>query len=227
MKCFWAGAIFLILTSPTSASAHLEQWASKEEIRAATKSPDFITKARLRDISPDQKKYDFSVLGRFHASLKQTFEALTQFQDYAKFLPLVQESTYRKTEQELDLKGGVWGYYLASTLKLNPQPLQKVEFEVIRGHFLGMKGFLQLEEAAEGYTLALLQGSQEGKTFPPKFLIENGARFALSLMGRRMRSFIEEQKSESTLEKTPRKTPGKTPGKNDDQLPRPQRHLGF
>lgn len=153
---------------------------------SVTQDREVYAKAKL-----DGKKYDFHTAMQVSASLERTKKILTDYPLYKKLVPLVDRSDYSPATKLLWLEGGVLGYLLSSKILMTDLRLEAMRFEIKEGHFQGLKGEIHLEKLKDRGTLVFMTGWIEGGEFPPKYVIEHGAAFALTYAGRKMRAYIE------------------------------------
>lgn len=128
-------------------------------------------------------------------SVETAGQVMTRYGDYEKFIPFVSRSRYDARTHELELEGGVLGWTMASTLKLSELHEGKLSFEVIRGHFNGMKGKLVLERTKDYKTLVLFRGELTHKTmnWPPAWIMEVGGKMVFERAGLKLRQLVEEE----------------------------------
>ncbi len=161
------------------------------------------------------KRYAFYAAIVVRASMKQTHDAFVDYRLYQK-IPYVDHAHYQPQTGILTVRGGIWKFRLASTIQLKEVSERWVQFEILHGHFRGMKGDLLFESLGEKDTIAFFRGETTGTTWPPAFVIERGAEVVFSFTGRYLKKFIESEKANGASQ-------GEE--KHDPQVPRPRSYL--
>ena len=142
-------------------------------------------------------------------SIEATSQVMTRYGDYEKFIPFVSRSRYDADLKELLLEGGVLGWVLSSRLKMTQFRDGKLEFEIIGGHFKGMKGQMVLERTPDYKTLVLFQGSLTDRKmhWPPAWVVENGGKIVFQLSGAKLRELVEEEVKPKSAESVKNNVP--------------------
>ena len=181
---------------------------------------EIYTSAKLTDEKSDDKNqklklqhYRLVTVMQASASVDQVKRVLEDYAQYEKLIPYVSKSEFNAKEHTLKIEGGIWGFRMSSVLKFDPPEDLRQKFVVIAGHFQGMVGTLSYESAAERGSLVSLEEDSVGTHFPPRFIIEEGAKIIFSFAGKKMRARIEEQS----------KNAGAKP--NDPEVPEPHRNF--
>jgi hypothetical protein len=136
----------------------------------------------------DGDQYTFYAVMIADASLARTKEVLTDYRLYAKMVPYIQKADFDPATNNLKLMGGVWHWYLASMIHFSEKSDRWVHFDVVQGHFRGLSGDIFFEKMPDKGTAVMIRGSQVGKTWPPKLILERGAEIVFA---KRMRSYLE------------------------------------
>jgi len=188
------------------------------------KSRDVMSYSQLEDLSQERvfkgkkyplKKFSFYASMLVHSQLKKTRKILTNFQLYEQMIPFVSEADYEEKTKTLHVKGGIWKFKLNSVVKFKEKSDRWVRFKIIKGHFKGLIGDLYFENYKEGQTWVYMSGQVNGFKWPPSFVMEKGSEIAFGFTGKKMRSYIEEQK---------KVIKGKEEN-YDPAFPKPQGHL--
>ena len=171
------------------------------------------------DLSPSKTQEgfkDYSLYGVMlvRASLRQTHDILTDYPLYAKMIPYVERSAYDPAHHSLSITGGIWKFQMSSEVSFEEKSPRWIHYRVIGGSFTGMEGDMMFEAFEDKGTLVFIQAKSQGKEWPPAFIVERGAEIVFGFAGKKMRSFIEEQK---------REIPTPEPGK--PEVPRPTQRL--
>lgn len=159
-----------------------------EQVKNLIEEREVLARARLSG-----RQYSLKSAMLVNSGHARTREIMTRFDRFAGMVPYIDRSDWDPTSRRLQLAGGIWKYYLQATLQFVEKTPDRWEFEVIQGHFLGMKGAMQFETAGPGRTLVVFTGGVEGDRFPPRWVIERGAEIVFAVTGRRVRSLIESQ----------------------------------
>jgi hypothetical protein len=141
--------------------------------------------------SLDGNHYSFYAVMIADAPLKRTHEILTDYRLYAKMIPYIQQADFDPATQNLRLHGGIWKFYLTSTIHFTTKSATLVHFDVIQGHFQGLSGDIRFEKMPDRGTAVLLKGEQNGTHWPPKLILERGAEIVFEFTAKRMRSYVE------------------------------------
>lgn len=143
-------------------------------------------------IEKNDTQHRFYAVMRIRATQKQIFRFLTQYSNYEKFTPFMDRSEYFPEKKEMIIEGGIFGYKLRSTVKFLHESEEKIQFEIIRGHFKGLQGKILVEKIpGSDDSLLFFGGVSFGKKWPPALIMEQGAEMALSVSGRKIRSLVE------------------------------------
>jgi len=155
--------------------------------KSVLREREVFARARL-----EGNRYRIQNVMLVHGGIVRTREAMTQFDRFAGMVPYIDRSDWNPVTQRLLVAGGIWKYRLQSLLQFSKKTPDLWTFEVVGGHFIGMKGAMQFETAAPGQTLVVFSGQVEGEHFPPRWVIERGAEIVFAVTGRRVRSLVEE-----------------------------------
>jgi hypothetical protein len=172
---------------------------------------------------PDAKKYSFFAAMHTSSSLTKTREILTDYQVYSKLIPYIDRAEYSSQNHTLFINGGIWRYYLSSSILFKEVSDRWIHYQVVSGSFVGMIGDIFFEPwvvpgVGEKGTLVYFRGEQVGKKWPPQFVIEQGAEIVFGFTAHRMRSYIESQKKVE-------KGVGGHEQRNGQEVPQPRTHL--
>lgn len=161
------------------------------------------------------KKYSFYAAMLVRAGLEKTRKILTDYQLYPKMISYVDLAQYSPPTHILRVEGGIWKFRLASWVQFDEKSDRWIHFKVVGGHFRGLTGDLFFEPKGDAGTAVYFRGEQQGRSWPPQFVIERGAEIVFGFTARRMRSFIEASKSNS----------GANDDSKDKEVPQPRNSL--
>jgi hypothetical protein len=164
-----------------------------QQYKGVMEDREIVTRARLEPFL-DSKKYQFYASMLVGSHVKESYTALTDYKLYAKLVPFIESATYSPVTRILLLEGGIWNWHLSSKIRFEEHLDSWIHFEVIEGHFAGMKGNIYFESKGEKGTLVYITGELVGSHWPPAFVIEQGAEIVFGFTARRMRSYIESEK---------------------------------
>lgn len=170
----------------TVVAADVPVIAQIRTMTSVTQERDVYARAKL-----NSGKYDFQTAMQVSASMERTKKILTNYPLYKELVPLVDRSDYALATRILWLEGGILGYHLSSKVLMTDVSVGEIKYEIKEGHFKGLKGEIHLEKIKDRGTLVFMNGFIEGGEFPPSYVIEHGAVFALTFAGRKMRTYIE------------------------------------
>lgn len=141
------------------------------------------------------EKLKFYATFQTSVSTDQAEQVMTRYDKYEKFIPFVSLSRYDAPTRSLEIEGGVLGWSLRSTLKLSQLKEGKLDFEIIQGHFKGLKGQMMTERTQDYKTLVLIRGELEDKTarWPPHWVVENGGKIVFQISGSKLRNLMEDE----------------------------------
>jgi len=170
-----------------------------EVLKKVTKERQVVCSAALKDL-PDEKlhmqgfqNYHFHTVMSVHASRRRAYQALTDYDQYQKLVPYIDYSRFDWAKKVLDLKGSIWKFELQSKLKFQEISERVLAYDIVDGHFSGLKGALLFDPVAPGSeeTFVYFFGDLTGKSWPPKLIVERGAEVVFQLTGQKMRALIE------------------------------------
>jgi hypothetical protein len=167
---------------------------------------------------PPLKTYSFYAAMLTRSGISRTHRILTDYSLYSKLIPYIESAKYNASTHLLDLQGGIWKWKLHSVLRFDERSDRWIHYQIVGGHFTGLSGdiFFEPKEDSSGVpgTLVYMRGEQKGYSWPPAFIIEQGAQIVFEFTARRMRSYIDDSSS------------GRTQGPvHDDKIPQPRSHL--
>ncbi|MBI4925831.1 MAG: hypothetical protein HY843_07905 [Bdellovibrio sp.] len=148
---------------------------------------------------PGYKKYSFYAAMLVHSNLAVTRQILTNYKLYAEMIPYIDKAQYSESAKILAIEGGIWNFKLISEVIFTEVSDRWIQFEIIKGHFFGLKGNLYFDNLGEKGTIVYLEGNILGKKWPPAFIVERGAEIVFRFTGSKMRSYIESKKYETIV----------------------------
>jgi hypothetical protein len=215
------------LPSPSpQAPPSIESLLKPEIYKRVVKERDIFTSADLKKIDEptktdaadvkELKDYSFYAVMVTRAGLTRTRQVLTDYGLYSKLIPYVDEAHYDPATHLLELKGGIWKWKLSSILRFEERSDRWIHYQIVGGHFTGMTGDIffepQTSSRTENGTLVYMRGNQQGRSWPPAFILEQGAQIVFEFTAKRMRSYLE---SNSEIRS----------GRSHDETPQPRSHL--
>lgn len=205
--------LLLSLSSFAKIQDHLtaREWDQLKTSREIVSRVDFKKNEQL----------NFYAAFQTSVSTDQAEQVMTQYGSYEKFIPFVSRSRYDAQTQLLEIEGGVMGWNLSSTLKMSPLKDGHLGFEIIKGHFRGLKGQMLTERSQDYKTWVLIKGELIDKTtrWPPEWIIENGGKIVFQVSGSKLRGLMEDavKPKESTKETVTEKV------EDQNDVPQPRR----
>ena len=190
-------SLFLLSASAEMPPA-IKSLMKPEVYRRITTDREVMTHASLDPVegSKTLKRYSYYGTMLVHASEALTRKALTDYPQYAKMVPYVDQSEYFPDTQQLQLEGGIWKFKLTSRIHFENRTNHWIHYRIVEGSFHGLDGDVFFESLGEKGTLVYLRGDLTGEQWPPAFVIERGAEIVFGFTGKKMRSYIESLKSE-------------------------------
>ena len=196
---FAQGAISAPKTQPAVGPSPppIESLIKAKVYKEVVEDRDVISSASLDSVPGEEelKHYHFYAVMLVRASVKQTQDTLTNYPQYAKVIPYVDQSDYDPKTQRLKIQGGIFKYVMSSTVQFENRSDRWIHYSIVQGHFTGMEGDIFFETSDAKGTLVYLRGGVSGTGFPPAFIIEKGAEIVLGFAGKRLRNLIQDQKN--------------------------------
>ena len=172
---------------------------------------EVVAFARLETLKDELKRYSLYSSMQVKAGLPKTYRILTDYRLYPKMVPYVEKADYDEKTHILLVEGGIWKFKVISSVHFQEISDRWIRYEIVAGHFKGLKGNIYFEPASEKGTLVYIHGEQEGTHWPPQWIIERGAEIVFGFTAKRMRTYIETE------------APGAA--QNDTEVPKPRTHL--
>ena len=151
--------------------------------------------------SLEGQKYTYYAAMVVRASVKQTRAVLTDYALYSKMISYIDKAQYDPATHILELSGGIFGWKLRSWVHFEEVSDHWIRYKIIRGNFSGMGGDILFERQGQpgrpDETLVYLGGGLTAPNWPPKLIIERGAEIVFGFTAKRMRSYINDQATQS------------------------------
>jgi hypothetical protein len=212
-----------------AAEPPIEKLVKSNVLDAVITDNEVVSNASLIETPSNEykklKTYSFYSLVKIRASVDLTRRVLTDWVRIGGLIPFVDEIKLDPKTQLLSIRGGIMGYVLVSVLKFNSNKNKDVIFEVVSGHFTGLKGTILFEahnkpdSPQAAYTLVHFSGGLEGETWPPKMVMEKGAEIVFSYAAKKMRSEVAAIKNDFENSKQ------KFLDNEGNEFPQPKGHL--
>lgn len=142
----------------------------------------------------NQSDYSFYIGMLVKSGRKKTQTILTDYRLYAKIIHYIEKADYNSKTGVLDLVGKIWKFQLTSSILFRNHNESTVHYQVMGGHLLGLQGEIFFESYGEKGTLVYMTGKKKGGSWPPKLIIEEGAKVVFDYAGKSMRSYVENLK---------------------------------
>lgn len=215
---------------PSEAPPEIASLLKPKVYQGLLKEREIATHAELKTAPgstkiPGLKTYSFYSAMMVRSSLAQTRQAITDYRLYPQMVSYIDRAHYSPESQILMIEGGIWKYRLRSFVRFQELGERWIRYEIISGHFFGLKGDLFFEPAGEQGTLVYMRGETHGTDWPPTLVIERGAEIVFRFTAQKMRNFIESQKgapADSSKNSNAHEAPK---GKPDEQIPQPRSRL--
>lgn len=154
-------------------------------------SREVMSHASLDTVSGDLERYSYYTVMLAHTDARHARRILTDYRLYPKFIPYIDRADFNPKTQILWVEGGIWKWRLSSRVHFAQVSDRWIRYEIVGGHFQGLKGNIYFEPKDENGTLIYMDGVLEGTRFPPSFVITQGAQIVFGFTGKRMRSYME------------------------------------
>lgn len=201
--------------SPMPAPPAIQSLLKPNLYKRLIEDKEILSSASLND-----DHYSFYCAMLVHSDVPRSRRILTDYGLYSKLIPYVDKTIYSPITRVLDLQGGVWKFRLRSWTRFEERGDRWIHFVIIAGHFRGLEGDIYFESVGEKGTLVYFHGDQDGKQWPPKFVIERGAEIVFGFTAGRMRKYLESN------EDSQGQANGNANGNvNGQDLPKPRSHL--
>ena len=178
--------------APSAVQPRIQSLLKPEVFRRVQEDREIRTYARIED--PDAeglKPYHFYAAMRARASVRRARETLTEYSLYQQMVPFVSRSEDR--DGLLWIEGGIFGWRLASRVRIEPLSEGWLRYRIVSGHFAGMTGKILLETVGERETVVYFDGELKSRSWPPALILERGAEIVFGLTADRMRSLMEKR----------------------------------
>jgi hypothetical protein len=164
-------------------------------LKKVLEDKEIVVHAALESL-PDglHKKYAIYASMLVNSNVREAYTALTDYKLYAELVPFVESAVFSPITHTLLLEGGIWNFRLSSQILFAEQLDRWIHFDILAGHFTGLRGNIYFESKGEKGTLVYLDGEHFGTKYPPTFIIEQGAEIVFGFTAQRMRSYIESTK---------------------------------
>jgi hypothetical protein len=163
----------------------------KPKVYQRAMAREVMSHASLDSVRDGLKRYSYYTVMLAHVDLRRAHRLLTDYHVYAKIIPYVDRADFNPKTQVLWVEGGIWKFRLSSWVRFQDVSERWIRYEIVGGHFRGLKGNIYFEPKDEKGTLVYLDGALEGTNWPPTFVIEQGAQIVFGFTGKRMRSYME------------------------------------
>ncbi|MES2963806.1 MAG: hypothetical protein V4760_07935 [Bdellovibrionota bacterium] len=182
-----------------AAKSELPFWKTKPDIRKRLADRDIIVSVKNDDVKrPDGKKVvRFTINGVGHVSRNKD----TAFKIAQQYSKLKEVSSHFKTVNYDANRGEVFmicealGYQARMIMKMTPVSedwRSEIQWEVIWGHFQGMKGTLGFEKVDETHTEVSIVTNYEAETLPlPRVLMGFAFEVISQKVAEKMRTHLE------------------------------------
>lgn len=127
-----------------------------------------------------------------------TRRILTQYEIYEKLIPFIDHVRVLEDPSQVSLEGGIFGWKMISLIQFQDKDPGWVHFVITQGSFTGMQGDFYFEEkpGQKDASLVYFHVQHTAQHFPPRFIMELGAKIILSFTASRMQEYIEEEVEE-------------------------------
>jgi hypothetical protein len=180
---------------------HKPFWKTKPEVQKKILEEDLIVvSANTTAVQEKPKLYLMKIVsgGIVKAPLDFTFQTITDYSKLKKVDDHFKESTYDKDKKTVFLHMVALGYHAYMHLKINEVEvpgssgkIKRVEWECIKGQFVGMKGVTQAEEIERQKTEISMTAEYRSDTLPlPKVLMGLGLEIVGRQVATQMRQYI-------------------------------------
>lgn len=207
----WLGLLLACLASAAALGADaptppkIQSLLKPEVFQRVVQDHDIMDHASLEDQNGARQKgaqkYSYYAAMLVQASVRQTRAVLTDYPLYSKIISYIDKSQYDPATQILELSGGIFGWRLRSWVHFEEVNDRWIRYKIVRGNFVGMGGDILFEKQGlpgrPDETLVYLGGGLTATNWPPKLIIERGAEIVFGFTAKRMRSYINDQATQS------------------------------
>lgn len=185
--------------SKSTPKKDLPFWKQKESvIRKMRDERAIVVSVNQETISKNPKKVRFTMQGAGWVRrpketcfrLAQEYPRLKEVSDHFR------EVNYSRAKNELFVITEALGYQARMLMKVQPVSedwRSEIQWEVIWGHFKGMKGVIGFEDASRGQAEVSLTSVYEAEELPlPKILMGFALEVITQKVAEKMRTFLEE-----------------------------------
>lgn len=124
-----------------------------------------------------------------------TRRILTHYEIYGELIPFIDYVKVLEDPSQASIKGGIFGWKMISLIQFQNKDPGWVHFIITQGSFKGMQGDFYFEEKPRqpNASVVYFHVQHIAQQFPPRFIMELGARIILSFTANRMQAYIEEE----------------------------------
>lgn len=198
-----------------SEAPKIESLLKPEVLKRVKAEREVRTYAKL-----ENERYHFYAAMSVRSSIATARETLTTYSLYQEMVPFVSRS--EKQGDLMRIEGGIFGWKLASSVRIETVNPQWLRYRIVEGHLRGLSGRVLFERSGERETVVYFDGELTGKNWPPTVVMERGAEIVFGLTADRMRNLIEkrEHHGESKEGESARKN---GENKKEDGIPQPRK----
>lgn len=137
--------------------------------------------------------------GALKRSASEVFADVQKYSNLKQVSERIVEVSYDSAKNELFVHCEAFQYHARMWMSVHPETVnneRRLNFKVLRGHFVGMQGAFTFEEFKPQMTLMGFRAVFDYKTLPmPRFFVEFGLEVVLQKVAKDMRTFLEKTPS--------------------------------
>lgn len=197
-KITWLVEILIFASVSVAVGADTSEpfWKSKKDVYKRIKEDRAIVVSAKTTKENSKTKITLIAAGRIHAPLFFTHKIATDYSQYKKILPYVDEAIFDTKESRLTAKGSFMGFSSKMVVTVKGDESSSgghIKWEVYSGFLTGMSGVITEEKISDEVTEISLDANYTGGLELPSFLINWGFEFLGQKMAQSMRSHVESQ----------------------------------
>lgn len=170
-------------------------WKTKPKLYKKIQEDKYIVVSARLTKEKKEKMMRIVSAGHIQAPLDYSWNRVLDFSNYVKVTKYITKAHYNPKTKQLFLRMEVYGYVASMWMQLKMTDTHKgksIFYEVIKGNFVGLKGYIHLISFGPKITEISSYGKLIAKEIPlPAVLVNIGMEVAGRQITSKMRSYIE------------------------------------
>ncbi len=192
--------LILLLNNQVSIANTIQPfWRKPELIKKMAEDQAILVSVTHEKPNMQSKMFKLYLKGAGIINAPQNFnqKKIVEYEKLSGISTYIREVKYTPEKQELFVHGVAYSFIAKMVMKMTPIISDddfKLGFEVIRGHFTGMKGVARLEDYERRKSLMSLEAYHEAEKVPlPAALLDFGLEIVLQQVAKKIRQHLESE----------------------------------